>query len=555
MSKKVLSLPLGLALLTALVVACTSGPPAAPRPLVLPAFDDRTTAPSGWWTDAVFYEVYVRAFQDSDGDGNGDLKGLLSRLDYLNDGNPATKNDLGVTALWLMPIFTSSSLHGYDTIDYRSIDKTLGTLDDFKLLVAEAKKRGIRIIVDLVLNHTSDRHEWFKQAAASASSPYADWYIISPKPTFGGSWSKLADGRRYYSNFGAGMPDLNYKNPAVTKEMLDITAFWLKETGIAGYRLDAIRHLVEDKGKTANSDATFEWLEGFWKTYKSINPEAYAVGEVWDDLETMAAYDEGKIDQAFHFDLAGALIESIMDHDNAKLSEVLNETKRVMAPGRYATFLRNHDQPRVMSEVGIETQARLAAAMQFTLPGTPYIYYGEEIGMMGTKPDPKIRRPMQWDTEKPYFGFTTGKPFGSKTPYTEGTNRSVANQTDDPKSLLSWYRGLIQLRQSHSFLRTGSLNLVATGNPAVMAWLRRDASGQALIVANLTNKPISAWSLSLWQGPFQGPLTLKPLWGQTPLAEVKGQVPALVPNAQGGFEAVRPVPSLAGYELAVWELK
>lgn len=532
------------------LTACVSPPPMAVRPNPEPAFTAQPVASPAWWNDAVFYEIYVRAFQDSDGDGNGDLKGLISRLDYLNDGDPTTHTDLGITALWLMPIFQAASHHGYDTEDYRQIEKDYGTLEDFKTLVKEAHRRGIHVIVDLVLNHTAASNPWFLKASSADPGQFADWYQIAPKPTFGGSWSKLPDGRRYYSNFGSSMPDLNFKNPAVTAEMLDITGFWLKETGLDGYRLDAIKHLVEDQGKTENSEATHAWLRHFYQYYKAVSPQAYTVGEIWAPLDTLASYGNDQIDQGFHFALADALVKAVRDGDGTELSDTLQATVDTLPAGGYATFLRNHDQNRLMNDLGgDETKARLAAGLLLTLPGTPYLYYGEEIGQFGAKPDPNIRRPMQWDLTLPYFGFTTGKPFGAKTPYKEGTDRSVALEQGDPHSLLNWYKELIALRQTWSCLRTGSWTHLETVNPAVVAWLRQDAAGTVVVVANLGTRSTADWSLTLWAGPFRQNQQLSPLLGQSRLT-----LPVLTVNAAGGFEAQRPSDSLAAGELAVYSL-
>jgi alpha-amylase len=213
-----------------------------------------------WWNDAVFYEVFVRSFYDSNGDGIGDFNGLTAKLDYLNDGNPATTTDLGVTALWLMPIHPSPSYHGYDVTDYYDVNPQYGTLADFKRLLAEAHKRGIRVILDLVLNHTSLQHLWFV-AAQDPQSPYRDWYLWSPTdPGWPGPWGEkvwYANGRSYYyAIFDKNMPDLNYTNPAVTAKLDDVARFWLAEVGVDGFRLDAAKHLIEAGQVQENTAST-----------------------------------------------------------------------------------------------------------------------------------------------------------------------------------------------------------------------------------------------------------------------------------------------------------
>ena len=219
------------------------------------------------WSDRIFYEVFVRSFQDSDGDGIGDLRGLTSRLDQLNDGDPATTEDLGVTGLWLMPIAESPSYHGYDVVDYRAIETDYGTADDFRALIAAAHERGIVVIVDLVLNHSSRDHPWFRDAL-TPGSVHDDWYVWSDsRPHVARSdgsrvWHE-AGGRFYYGYFWEGMPDLNLENADVTAELDDLGRFWLEEMGVDGFRLDAARHLIEDGKQLENTPETFEWLKAF----------------------------------------------------------------------------------------------------------------------------------------------------------------------------------------------------------------------------------------------------------------------------------------------------
>ena len=214
-----------------------------------------------WWNDSVFYEIFVRSFKDSNGDGIGDLNGLIEKLDYLQD--------LGVTGLWLMPIHPSPSYHGYDVTDYYSINPDYGTLDDFKRLVTEAKQRNIRIIIDYVLNHTSTEHPWFV-ASQDPQSPYRDWYVWSKTDPGQEHWHRAANGDYYYGFFGEHMPDLNYTNPEVTEKMNDVARFWLQDIGIDGLRLDAAKYLVEEGTVIQNSDSTHEWYKNFRPEYKAV---------------------------------------------------------------------------------------------------------------------------------------------------------------------------------------------------------------------------------------------------------------------------------------------
>jgi alpha-amylase len=256
-----------------------SGPPACDVPV--PAEPDPV-----WWHDRVFYEVFVRSFADSDGDGIGDLRGLIERLDDLNDGDPGTTSDLGVTALWLMPVAASPSYHGYDVTDYLTIEPDYGTNEDFRTLVDEAHARGIRIVVDLVMNHTSREHPWFLEARERGSEREA-WYVWSDeRPDVAGPagrpvWHRDGD-RWYYGYFWEGMPDLNVSDPGVTAELEAIAATWLTEMGVDGFRLDAARHLIEDGAELDNTPETFEWLQAFRSTVRETKPDALVLGEVWD---------------------------------------------------------------------------------------------------------------------------------------------------------------------------------------------------------------------------------------------------------------------------------
>src|SRR5574342_674378 len=291
---------------------------AAPTPTVtLAPTLESTAAPSPnegreefhWWNDTVFYEIFVRSFYDSDGDGIGDFNGITAKLDYLNDGDPNTTTDLGVTGLWLMPIHPSPSYHGYDVTDYYAVNPQYGTMDDFKRLLAEAHKRGIRVIIDFVLNHTSDQHPWFA-ASRDPNSPYRDWYVWSKTDPGTGGW-RVAYSGFYYGSFGDTMPDLNYRNPAVAKQMEDVVRFWLKDVGVDGFRLDAAKYLIEEGTVIQNSDSTHSWYRQFRSFYRNLDPQAMTVGEVWDISPTAASYAEGdQLDLTFDFSLAAAFLTS-----------------------------------------------------------------------------------------------------------------------------------------------------------------------------------------------------------------------------------------------------
>ena len=515
------------------------GEPSPPRPC---APDAGTGGDHSWWSNRIFYEVFVRSFQDSDGDGIGDLRGLTSRLDQLNDGDPATTEDLGVTALWLMPVAESPSYHGYDVVDYRKIESDYGTADDFRALIAAAHERGIAVIVDLVLNHTSRDHPWFRDAL-TAGSAHDDWYLWSDtqpaiaKSDGGRVWHE-AGGRFYYGYFWEGMPDLNVENPEVRAELDGIGRFWLDEMGVDGFRLDAARHLIEDGENLENTPATFEWLEGFRQRLKADHPEALVLGEVWDATSMTSRYvRDGSLDLSFDFGLASATILSLRSGDAGSLRAAEAEVIDAYPAGGLATFLTNHDQNRILDQLDRDgPAARLAATLLLTSGGVPFIYYGEELGMTGRKPDERIRTPMRWDATGPGAGFTSGTPWKPLGDDPLGTD--VATQSADPRSLLSLYRDLIRLRTTHPALATGDWLAVEAAPSSVAAFLRSDGSETMLVVANISNEPVGNLELRIDAGPLCGEPRGEVMFGPADAAA------SPVVNQAGGFEAYRPVDEL-----------
>ncbi|MEM7035129.1 MAG: alpha-amylase family glycosyl hydrolase, partial [Chloroflexota bacterium] len=453
-----------------------------------------------WWNDAVFYEIFVRSFQDSDGDGKGDLQGLISRLDYLNDGDPTTNTDLGITGIWLMPVSESPSYHGYDVIDYRQVERDYGSNDDFKQLMAEAHKRGIKVIIDLVTNHTSNNHPWFREGQKPGSD-FENYYIwAAERPDYRGPWGQVvwhrARERYYYGVFWQGLPDLNYDNPVVTTEMTDIARFWLEDMGVDGFRLDAIKHLIEDGRTQENTDATHTWLKGFHRDIKQIKPDALMVGEVWSPTNQILPYIGDEVDIAFEFDLADAILSSVRGQSKRNIERTLKQVWNAYPTGQYATFLTNHDQNRTMSQLQNDVgAAKAAASILLTVPGVPFIYYGEEIGMVGNKPDERIRTPMQWSAIEGTAGFTTGKPWQRLSSTYQDVN--VTAQNDDAASLLNHYRSLIQVRNAHRAMRFGDFVPIQTDHRSVYSFMRHLPQESILIVVNLSEKPISTYTLTL----------------------------------------------------------
>ncbi len=465
------------------------------------AGQDRPPAPSDWRSGGTCYEVFVRSFYDSDGDGVGDLEGLIQKLDYINDGDADSLTDLGAQCIWLMPIAVSTSYHGYDVIDYYRVDPRYGSNDDFKRLVQEAHRRGIRVIVDMVINHASSEHPFFKHALLHADSPYREWFRWSdtqgPRNEWGGyNWhrSPVRD-EFYYGFFWSGMPDLNWESAAVRQEMKDVATFWLEELGADGFRLDAVRHLMEDGERTANVPRTHDMLREYAAHIRAVAPEAFTIGEVFDSTDVLLAYYPDQMDAYFAFQVANATLEAVRSGSPAGLFDAVLDLQRAVPNHRWAPFLRNHDQTRTLTFLeGDLGRARLAASLLLTLPGVPFVYYGEEIGMSGDKPDPRLRTPMHW-TRAPAAGFTTGVPWEPLQPDSLSANVEVMN--GDNGSILNHYRRLIHLRARTPALGAAAeLVPLTTSAAPVAAFLRRSNEQAALVIANLGETPLRGVAVS-----------------------------------------------------------
>ncbi|MEO8461618.1 MAG: alpha-amylase family glycosyl hydrolase [Chloroflexota bacterium] len=462
-----------------------------------------------WWQDRVFYEAFVRSFSDANGDGIGDLAGLTANLDYLNDGDPARTTDLGVTGIWLMPVFESPSYHGYDTLDYDAIARDYGDLAAFDAFIGAAHARGIKVLLDLVINHTSVEHPWFQDALAGG--PHRDWYVWSdtdpgwPSVAGGSPWHSSSNGW-YYGAFWSGMPDLNLQNPEVTAEITRIATAWL-DRGVDGYRLDAAKHLIETgPASQINTSETKAWLSDFRAALHASHPDALVLGEVWEPRIVTSGYvDGGSLDMTFDFGVGPAILGAARLGDATTLTTNLAEVAGRYPAGAVATFLTNHDQKRVMTELhGDAGAARLAAAALLTGPGVPFVYYGEELGLTGTKPDPDLRTPFPWTATEPGHGFTTGAAW---EPFAVGAETgNVASESADPGSLLSTYRDLIRLRASDPVLWSGSANRIEAGRRDLAVTLRWQGDHGAVVIQNLGDRPASgaALSLALASGPICG---------------------------------------------------
>ena len=464
------------------------------------------SGPSPWWADSVGYEVFVRSFRDSDGDGVGDLAGLSEKLDYLNDGDPATDTDLGIGLLWLMPVTRSPSIHGYDVTDYRDVEPDYGTLEALAMLTAEAKKRGIAIVADLVINHTSRLHPWFQASKRSPSDPKRGWYrwLEHPPSGWGQPWSTgtpvwhpAKDGV-YYGVFSPDMPDLDFTNAEVRAEIADIARFWL-ERGLAGFRLDAARYLVETGPGAAQADtpethATWRELGAAMRTTRA---DALLLGEVWTATTTVATYvsDGAELSAAFDFDRAEALRTGLRTGAlSAWLAAICRATALVPTPGRLFTFATNHDLERLPTALGASTSPallRLAAVLALTSPGTPMLYYGEELGLPNgpRAGDLGARLPMPWDTS-PTRGFSTGAAPWSGADTLAPAELSVGAQWAEPTSLLSLHRRLIRLRRAHPALMAGGFRRLDAGAQGLVAYVRPHGTRPVVVVANPTRTSI-----------------------------------------------------------------
>jgi alpha-amylase len=497
-----------------------------------------------WVHGTTCYEVFVRSFYDSDGDGVGDLKGLTAKLDYINDGNPRSRRSLGARCIWLMPIVESPSYHGYDATDYYRVARAYGTNADFTQLVTEAHKRGIRVLIDMVLNHTSDQHPWFQAAMRDTTSPYRGWYRwSSTKPNAKGPWGQEVwykspvRNEYYYAVFWSGMPDLNYETPAVRAEVKKIARFWLEEMHVDGFRLDAVPFLMEDHGLLAGSSGTHALLHEYASYVRRVRPGAFTVGEVYDSIGTMLTYYPDQLDSYFAFEVADSIIAAVRTGSARGLVAPVLRLQAHLPNDRWSPFLRNHDQPRTRTELGGDMKkARLASFLLLTMPGVPFVYYGEEIGMVGAKPDERLRTPMQWRAAHA-GGFTTGTPW--ETLQDDSLTTTVEAEDADSASVLTMNRRLIHLRNLTPALGEGKLVSLEASVAGVTAYARRSGDHIVLVVANLTSSPLRDVRLSGAAGSLPpGAWQIRSLLDRSSVSPLRvrgdGQVSGYVPLAELG---------------------
>jgi len=488
----------------------------------------------GWYKDAIIYQVHVRTFNDANGDGIGDFPGLAQRLDYVQE--------LGVNAIWLMPFFPSPLRDdGYDIADYKSVHPSYGTLDDFKKFLAIAHEHGIRVIIELVLNHTSDQHPWFQESRSSQDNPKRDWYVWSDTDTkYRGTriifldtemsnwaWDPISKSY-YWHRFFSHQPDLNYDNPGVREEMWGVMKFWL-ELGIDGFRLDAVPYLIEREGTSCeNLPETHAIIRDFRKRVDEQFPGTLLLAEANQWPVDLRPYfgDGDEFHMAFHFPLMPRMFMALRLEDRKPITEILQQTPEIPASCQWCLFLRNHDELTLEMVTDVERdymydlyagdkamrlnlgirrrlaplldndrrRIELMTGMLMSLPGTPIIYYGDEIGMgdniyLGDRNG--VRTPMQWsggwnggfsaaDPESLYLPPILNPVYGYQAV-------NVLSQKRTPHSLLSWTKHIIGLRRSSSVFGSGSIEFLYPANHRVLAYVRQLGKETILVVNNLSS--------------------------------------------------------------------
>ncbi|HEX8756163.1 MAG TPA: alpha-amylase family glycosyl hydrolase [Steroidobacteraceae bacterium] len=451
----------------------------------------------------VYYEIFVRSFADSNSDGVGDLNGITARLDYLKW--------LGVSGLWLTPIYPSPTYHGYDVTNYFAVNPQFGNLADFHRLLREAHARGIKVLIDMVLNHTSNRNPWFEQAL-DPRSPYHGWYIWAGKGADLAAQSSVGipawhrrDGQYYLGDFSDEMPELNYDSSAVRREMIHVGRFWLAQ-GVDGFRLDATTQIYIDCKADIGSPRAIGKNIAWWRQYhdalRTTDPSVFLLGEVPASTEAQAAPYYAALNSVFDFPLAKGLVAAADTETSPNLGQYVAAAWRSFqqnAHGRIvdSPFIGNHDRDRVLDQLhGNMSHMRMAAAMLLTMPGHPFVYYGEEIGMHGIKPDERIREPMRWDRGPHQRGETWWEP----APDNASPDLSVAAERGNPQSLLSFYRRLIHWRVDLTALRDGAIAPYPIDGGAISAYTRTDGEQRLLVIHNLSG---SSHSVSLPDTSFR----------------------------------------------------
>jgi maltose alpha-D-glucosyltransferase/alpha-amylase len=535
-----------------------------------------------WYKRAVFYELLVRGFYDADGDGTGDLRGVTEKLDYLEW--------LGVDCLWLLPFYASPLRDGgYDISDFFSVLPAYGDVDDAARLLQEAHRRGIRVIADMVMNHTSDQHPWFQESRQDTTNPKADWYVWNDDDqrwpdarvifvdTETSNWSYDSQRQQYYwHRFFHHQPDINYDNPEVAEAMLDVVRFWLR-LGLDGFRLDAVPYLFErDETNGENLPETHEYLRRLRKMVDDEFPGRILLAEANQWPADVVDYfgDGDECHMCFHFPLMPRMFMSVRREQRYPITEILAQTPALPDGAQWGTFLRNHDEltlemvtdeerdymyaeyakdPLMRRNVGIARRlfpllendrrvVELFHAMLLSMPGSPVMYYGDEIGMgdniyLGDRDG--VRTPMQWTPDR-NGGFSRAD-FArlylppSMDPVYGFAARNVEAQLRDPSSFLHWIQRMLEVRRQHPVLAVGTFEVLDVENPSVLAYVRRgiDSDGEEDIVVCVKNLSRFAQPAELQLGQFAGLQPIE-LMGRVPFPKV-GELPYFVTLPSHGF--------------------
>ena len=457
-----------------------------------------------------YYEIFVASFCDSDGDGMGDIQGLISKLDYINDGDPTTDDDLGYNAIWLMPIHPSASYHKYDVMDYQDIDEAYGTLDDYKQLVEECHKRGIDLIIDLVMNHSSVAHPWFKEAKTylqnlpegqqpnAADCKYVDYYTFTTEQVNNKYYPVGSSSYYYDGEFSQMMPDLNLDNPDVRAEFEQIAKFWL-DLGTDGFRLDAVKEYYS--GDTDHNVDVLTWFNGY---VKGVNPDAYIVGETWtgDNYEYVASGMDSAFD--FLYSQNAGMIQMVVNEaytgefladcygDSVDMLEEINPN------AIFASFIGNHDIDRVTAILGYnENKIKFAHGLMALMPGNIFEYYGDEIGTGGSGADENKRSAMRWVADEDAEGMTTG-PSGMQKDYVINKFGSVEEQLADEGSILNYVKKTIKLRNVFPEISRGDIDLTIQDDiedEAIFATIRKYNDSSIIVLANTSSEEFKTVTL------------------------------------------------------------
>jgi alpha-amylase len=492
---------ISLSILTVLLVACQEGSSVLSSSSLGSSSEDwkviydvQPTSPDFLTDVSSCYQIFPYAFADSNDDGIGDLNGITENLDYLNE-------TLGVDCIWLTPIHPSPSYHKYDVTDFYRIDPVFGTMAHYQNLLTQAEAKGIRVLMDLVINHTSSQHPWFINASIGPAASYHDFYRwLTPTQLASypnkASWY-LKNGLYYFASFWSEMPELNYENPLVREEIKKIVDFWLDQ-GVDGFRIDAAKHIydvAEYLPGTTTYQENINYFREFNHFVKENNPDAFVVGEVYTLGASFTSKFYQGMDSAFNFDFADKIIQALQSNSASGLVNNYLNAQTLYANERThpidSIFLTNHDQDRLADQAGFEmNKLKLAIQVTSTVPGITWIYYGEELGMGGSKPDNNIRQPFKWSVEDTQYQTQSGTSLGAWGTYNLNLN-GVLEQKNDPSSLLNHYQHWLNVRGSNPILSQGvMLPFTSPRNDVMMYRLQLDQE-TVLVLHNFSNSLIT----------------------------------------------------------------